>query len=242
MKGTPNNDLSKGNLIPLLMYSSFEDYFGCENNLERIELLIKTILKKEGVESVKVLRKLDTRHNEDDGSIGIVDVECVCDSKNINAEVIASYIKTDNYNTFTHACELSSRDVDFSFEDPEYYENLNKTIQIVLSPYKEEYGQYMLRDVEDPDYVYSDTLKIIHINTLYYASRCLDTTSSTLDKVVGVLAITDEDKLKELTKDLEEYKDLVDSVKAYSKSDDIISKYDKYKYLNSIKKYQSSTR
>ena len=41
-----------------MMYSSFEDYFGCENNLERIELLIKTILKKEGVESVKVLRKL----------------------------------------------------------------------------------------------------------------------------------------------------------------------------------------
>ena len=58
MKDTPNNDLSRGNLVPLLMYSSFEDYFGCENNLERIELLIKTILKKEGVESVKVLRKL----------------------------------------------------------------------------------------------------------------------------------------------------------------------------------------
>lgn len=57
-----------------------------------------------------------------------------------------------------------------------------------------------------------------------------------------MLAITDEDKLKELTKDLEEYKDLVDSVKTYSKSDDITSKYDKYKYLNSIKKYQSSTR
>lgn len=61
-------------------------------------------------------------------------------------EVIASYIETDNYNTFKHACEFSPRDVDFSIEDPEYYENLNKTIQIVLSPYKEEYGQYMLRD------------------------------------------------------------------------------------------------
>ena len=55
-----------------------------------------------------------------------------------------------------------------------------------------------------------------------------------------MLAITDEDKLKELTKDLEEYKDLVDLVKTYSKSDDIISKYDKDKCLNSIKKYESS--
>lgn len=223
-----------------MMYSSFEDYFGCENNLERIELLIKTILKKEGIQSVKVLRKLDTRHNEDDDSIGIVDVECVCDGKNTNIELIASYIKTDYYNTFTHACELSSRDVDFSIEEPEYYENLNKTIQIVLSPCGEEYGQYMLRDVDDPKYVYSDTLKIIQINALYYASWCLDNNSSILDKVVGVLAITDEDKLKELTKDLEEYKDLVDLVKTYSKSDDIISKYDKDKCLNSIKKYESS--
>lgn len=223
-----------------MMYSSFEDYFGCENNLERIELLIKTILKKEGIQSVKVLRKLDARHNEDDDSIGIVDVECLCDGKNVNVEVIASYIKTDNYNTFTHACELSSRDVDFSIENPEYYENLNKTIQIVLSPYGEEYGQYILRDVDDPKYVYSDILKIININTLYYASRCLDNSSSILDKVVGVIAITDEDKLEELTKDLEEYKDLVDSVKTYSNIDTIISKYDKDKYLDNINKYESS--
>ena len=124
------------------MYSSFEDCFGCESSLERIELLIKIILKKEGVQSVKVLRKIDTMHIEDGDSIGIVDVECLCDVKNTNVEIIS---------------------------------------------------------------------------------------------------ITDEDMLEELTKDLEEYKDLVASVKTYSKRDDIISKYDKDKYLNSIKKYESST-
>ena len=201
-------------VVPMIVDRSFKKVFADENHLERLNLLLSTVLNKE----VKVIRIINNELIGQTRKIKKRAVDLVCEIEGeglCNIEINSSFIWSKE-RKFKYLCRLIGQqdylenskvdneghevidtdeyeevelsDGDYDEDNIIYIEDNDKVIQInfnTVDTNKKHLSKMGVFDEEDITYRYTEQLKIININVDYYTKLCYTKNANELSSLIA---------------------------------------------------------
>ena len=225
-----NKLLKEDEVIPLFYDSCFKLVFGDPNHLERLNLLLSTILNKD----VKVITLLnndsigDNRHNKRN----TFDLVCQLDNEYVSIEVNSSFGQTVIDRNLLFLFRLGSKELHPGAD----YGEISKYYQINLNKVNFDNEPFNICHIKSTNTgkIYTDIIEIININVLYYAKICYTMSEeelSNIDKVLGIIGTDKKSVIDKIAYESKMLKEMGKMVKRFSSDDDIIFEYNREKLM-----------
>ena len=213
-------------VIPLSYDREFKLVFGDSNHLERLNLLLSSLLKRK----VEVLELLPTELLDDNrlNKKNEMDLFCRLDNEYVSIEVNLELDKTviDRNIAFISRALSKELKVGDEYKKISRYYQININLVDTLGKHfevchlKGNYSNKMLTDL----------FEIYYINVSYYAKLCYDNNGkdlTDLEKILGAIGTNKKSVIDTLSKDNDILKDIGDTVKKYSEDDNMWFYYDR---------------
>lgn len=221
-----NKPLGPDEVIPLFYDKVFKLTFGDVHHLERINLVLSTILKKD----VKVINLLNTELIGDNrvNKKNTVDLVCELDNEYVSIEVNTSFGQTVIDRNLSFLFRLESK----GLHPNDSYKDISKYYQINLNTvdFDNEHFNTCHIKSDNSGQKYSDIIEIININVVYYAKLCYTIDEEKLtdeDKVLGIIGTDKKSVIDKIVSNDQVLKEIGNMAQFFSSDDEIIFEYDR---------------
>ena len=223
--------LGPDEVIPIVYDKCFKMIFADSNHLERVNLLLSSILKKD----VKVVTLLNPELFDSNrkNKKNTLDLVCKLDNEYVSIEVNTSFGKDVIDRNLLFLFRLSSKEL----RPGEDYTEISKYYQINLNRVNfdnEPFNICSLRS-KNTGKTYSNIIQIININVSYYADLCYDNKEekrlSDEDQVLGIIGTNKKSVIDKIIDKNKKLKEIGKMAQFFSNDDEIIFEYNRDKLM-----------
>lgn len=233
--------LKEGELIPLYFDMIFKKIFGDLSDIKPLHTLIKVIT---GIDA-KEITILNSEILGESLSVRRTTVDLIAkleDGTKIGIEMNSSASDTVMLRNFTYITRIMANDIKHNEE----YDKLSDFIQINFDmdgKHKNPIDLYMMVNVDDPNYVLVDKLKIYRVNIPYFVKKCYNQDIEKLeykDRFIGLIGTRSIELMSNIAKGDKIMSDIKKKIESCNSDKDVLLEYDYRKHHNEIArlKYQ----